>query len=156
MELVYKQVDGGQKVFELDPEDLDLEELGLLETYSGKTFEEITQALGRGRGLVSIIRPLLFIYLRRDNPDLHYRDVKPKMRQIELRPSLAELLDLEQRVLADPKYPQRERVLAEVRDDIAEARARGVSGKDGSGPTLTNSTTDQSPRPGTDTETSST
>lgn len=156
MELVYRPADGPEQVFELDPEDLDLEELGLLEQHTGKTFEQIAQALGRRQGFVGILRAMLFIYLRRGNPDIQYRDVKPKLRQLEVRPSLAELLDLEQKILADPKYPQRDRALAEVRDDIAEAKARGASGKDQPGLTPTSSSTDQSPPPGSGTGTPST
>jgi len=75
MELVYRVSDTEEKVFELDIEDLDLEELGLIETYSGKTYEQIMESLGKGRGVFSILRPFLFVYLRRENPDIAYRDV---------------------------------------------------------------------------------
>lgn len=135
MDIVYKPADGDEKVFEVDIEDLDLEELGLIELYTGKTYEQIAQVFMTGVGVFSILRSLLFIYLRRENPDIAYRDVKPKLREVKMRPGLDDLLELQKRVKADPKYPNRAALLAELEDDIAEARARGASGKDDSSPT---------------------
>jgi|SRR5690554_5105803 len=156
MELVYRVSDTEEKVFELDIEDLDLEELGLIETYSGKTYEQIMESLGKGRGVFSILRPFLFVYLRRENPDIAYRDVKPKLRQLRMRPSLDELEAMYERVNSDKDYPNREQLLAELRDDIAEARARGASGKDDATQTRESSSTAPSRRRGSGTVTAST
>ena len=131
MNIVYKPTGGVEKVFEVEFDDLDLEEFELLERYSGKSYEDIAATIQRGRGVFSLLRPLLYIYLRRESPEVHYRDVKPKMREVEFRPSLDELVAFQERVEADPAYPNRQVLLAELVDDIAEARARGESGKGG-------------------------
>lgn len=135
MDIVYRPKDGEEKVWEVDIEDLDLEELGLIERYSGKSYEQIALAFTSGRGVFSILRSLIFVYLRREDPETQYRNVKPKMKEIKIRPGLDDLLELQEKVLADPKYPNREAMLAELEDDIAEAKARGGSGKDDSSPT---------------------
>lgn len=157
MEIVYHPKGGEEQVFEIDIDELTLEEFGLVENYSGKSYSQLAQMFASGSMSVSaMIRPFLFIYLRRQNPEVHYRDVNPRIGEVQIRPSLAELLETRDRVLADPKYPSRKQLLKELEDDIAEARARGERGKEEPSPAPTSSSEDPSPEPGTSTESNST
>lgn len=156
MDIVYAPTGAEERVFEVDVEDLDLEEMGLIERYSGKSYEQIASVFATGVGVFSVLRPLLFVYLRREDPEVNFRDVKPKLREIKIRPGLDDLLELQKKVLADPKYPNREQMLKELEDDIAEAKARGGSGKDDASPTPRSSTAAPSPRRGRRTARSST
>ena len=136
MNIVYTPKGGTEQSWDVDFDDLDLEEWELIERHSGKTYEDIMSTVARGRGMFSLLRPLLFVYLRRSAPEtVSYRDVKPKMREVQFRPSLDELLALQERVKSDPAYAGRAELLAELDDDIAAAKARGESGKDEASPT---------------------
>ena len=157
MQIVYTPKGGQEQSWDLDLEDLDLEEWGLLEQYTGKSAEDIiSSVIRRGNIQFNLLRPLLFIYLRRESSDIHYRDVKPKMREVILRPSLDQLLDTKAAAVADPNYPNRDLVLAAIDDRIAEARARSASGKDENSPTPAPSANRASRRAGRRTASSST
>lgn len=131
MLLVYKPAGAEEQRFEVDFADLDLEEIGLIESHSGQGFRDFTASIGSGG--FGGLRALLFVYLRRTNPQVHYRDVKPKLREVDLEMGLAENLELRERVAADSAYPNREEVLALLDEQIAEARAAGEVGKEGPG-----------------------
>lgn len=159
MQIVYSPAGGEEQVFEVEWDDLDLEEMELIERYSGKSYEQMAETFQRGKGFFGLLRPLLYVYLRRQAPEdkpVFYRDVKPKMREVQFRPSLAELLSLRDAVQADPNYPGRAKVLEELADDIAEAQARGESGKAEASPTPATSGNRASRRAGKRTASSST
>lgn len=156
MQIVHTPPGGPEQSWDVDFDDLDLEEWELIERHSGKTYEDIMSIVSRGRGTFSLLRPLLFVYLRRSDLAVSYRDVKPKMREVQFRPSLDELLALQERVEADPAYAGRAELLAELADDIAAARARGESGKGEASPTPPPSENRASRRAGRRTASSST
>lgn len=120
MKLVYKPKGGEKQSWPADLEeiDLDLAEIGDLEKTAGMSLMAFRQQMVLGH--FGILRPLLYVLLKRTDPSLKYGDFRPKLAEIDYEQERPELEALKARVLADPEFPDRDETLAQVERQLAE------------------------------------
>lgn len=119
MIVVYSPKDGAEQSFVFDPDTWSLAEVEEVEALSGKGVPAMTMGLLSGR--VGNLRPVLYVYLKRTNPSLRWKDFNPFVSECTIRSSLAEMQETRDRVLADEDWPDREQVLAQLDEAIAAA-----------------------------------
>jgi hypothetical protein len=127
MELVYKPGSPDEKRWDV-PDDYDLAEIQDLETYSGLTMRQFWDAFDSGR--MGLLRPLLYIYLRRTNPNLLYHEVRPKLSEIGIEQSREELEELRAKVTADANWPDRAETLTQLDNRLGALPRDETPGKD--------------------------
>ena len=150
MLLVYKPKDGEVQRFPIEFDEMTLAEIEDIENYSGRSFRRFVESFDEGR--ISQIRPLLFVFLKRANPLLRYRDVNPKLSEVSIDQERGELEALRERVEADPDWPDREETLVQIDAALAELLPDEAPGKGEDSPSPTASTTGRSRKSATTTK----
>jgi hypothetical protein len=83
MILVYAPEGGEPQEWEVDPTDFRMSEIKELELLSGKSWTDYWPSLGVKS--VGDVRPLVYLLCKRDKPDVKYRDIDPRLREVELK-----------------------------------------------------------------------
>lgn len=86
--------------FAMSDEDMELDEVVEIEALTGKPISELAESLSRGSALM--LKPMLYVYMKRSDPSLRYADFKVRMGEFGPVADRADLLSLRADVVANP------------------------------------------------------
>ncbi|MCY0930782.1 hypothetical protein OTB20_32255 [Streptomyces sp. H27-H1] len=120
MYLVY-QPDGSDepKRWNYNPRKIMSAERERIEKITGRDWSDFTQAVVKGNSLCR--RALLFVFLKREHPPTRFEDVDFAWEELRLEHTRGELLLIREQVVDTAPADQREAILANLDQDIAEA-----------------------------------